>query len=163
MGTALRAVYGVPKGSLYGGRADDFRFSGTLLRLFSRGSGIALGEAFYPACMDEKPLEWSEFERVEMRIGTITSAEPNPKARKPAFVLEVDLGALGTRRSSAQLTENYEESALVGTQVVCVCNFEPKRVAGVKSEVLVLGVLDPEQGTILLGVERATANGARIA
>lgn len=113
--------------------------------------------------MDDDPLEWSEFERVELRVGTITSAVPNAKAHRPAYVLEIDLGPLGTRTSSAQLTENYEANALVGLQVACVCNFEPKRVAGVRSEVLVLGALDPEQGTILVALERATANGARIA
>ena len=134
-----------------------------MLPVFSPGSRIERETGLYPAWMDEQPLEWSEFERVELRVGTITSAVQNEKARKPAYVLEVDLGALGTKRSSAQLTQNYDVEALVGSQVVCVCNFEPKRVAGVKSEVLVLGALDPEQGTILLGLERATANGARIA
>ncbi len=108
-------------------------------------------------------LAWAEFERVDMRVGTIRSAVLNPKAKVPAFALEVDLGELGVRMSSAQLTQNYEAEQLVGRQVVCVVNFEPKRVAGVKSEVLVLGGLDAKLGTVLLDVERPVDPGTPIA
>ncbi len=109
------------------------------------------------------PLLWDEFLRVEMRVATILSAALNPKAKVPAFVLELDLGELGTRKSSAQLTQNYAADDLRGRQVVCVVNFEAKRVAGVKSEVLVLGALDDESGTVLLNLEREVKPGTRIA
>jgi len=110
-----------------------------------------------------EPLSWEEFRRVDLRVGTILSAALNPKAKIPALALKIDLGELGTRASSAQLTRNYEPEQLVGRQVVCVVNFAPKRIAGVKSEVLVLGGLDEALGTILLGVERPVEPGTRIA
>ena len=78
-------------------------------------------------------IEWDDFERVELRVGTITTVVPNAKARRPAYVLTVDLGPLGIRTSSAQLTEHYSAVELIGRQVLCVCNFAPKRVAGIKS------------------------------
>lgn len=109
------------------------------------------------------PLSWEEFERVELRVGTILSAELNPRAKVPAFALEIDLGPLGKRKSSAQLTRNYAAEELVGRQVVCVVNFPAKRVAGVKSELLVLGGLDEHAGTVLLGVERPVEPGTPVA
>lgn len=72
-------------------------------------------------------IEWQDFERVELRVGTILGAAPNPKARKPAYILEVDLGPLGLRTSSAQLTAHYQAEELVGRQVLCVCNFARSR------------------------------------
>ncbi|MCO3108594.1 tRNA-binding protein [Pseudomonas aeruginosa] len=104
-------------------------------------------------------IEWQDFERVELRVGTILSAAPNPKARKPAYVLEVDLGPLGLRTSSAQLTAEQ----LVGRQVLCVCNFAPKQIAGVRSEVLVTGVYDSEDKVVLAGFDKPLPNGARLA
>lgn len=116
-----------------------------------------------PEPNQSEPLSWAEFRRVDLRVGTIRTATPNPKARVPALVLEIDLGELGVQKSSAQLTKNYEPSELVGRQVVCVVNFPPKRIAGIKSEVLILGGLDPDLGTILLGIERPVAPGTAIA
>ncbi|MXZ81891.1 MAG: tRNA-binding protein [Gammaproteobacteria bacterium] len=111
--------------------------------------------------MDTIRLE--DFQRVEMRVGTVLSASLNEKARKPAWVMEIDFGPeLGTRHSSAQLTELYDRDDLVGTQIVAVMNFPPLRIAGVKSEVLVLGILD-SQGVVLLRPERGVGNGIRIA
>ena len=98
---------------------------------------------------------------LDIRVGTITAAAPNPKARVPAYVLTIDLGA-EHRTSSAQLTERYEPDDLVGTQVVCVCALPPRRVAGVKSECLVLGVVGDEP-TRLLRPDAPAPNGARIA
>ncbi len=112
---------------------------------------------------ESTPLTWEEFRRVDLRVGTVLSARPNENARVPALVLEIDLGELGTRTSSAQLTANYSAESLVGQQLICVINFEPKRVAGVKSEVLVLGALEESAGTILLGIERPVKPGTRIA
>jgi tRNA-binding protein len=108
-------------------------------------------------------IEWSDFERVELRVGTIISASPNSKARKPAYVLAIDLGELGVRTSSAQITDHYTSADLVGRQVLCVCNFEPKLVAGIKSEVLITGVHDDEGKVVLAGFEHQVPNGGRLA
>jgi len=108
-------------------------------------------------------IGFEHFLGVEIRAGTIVEANLNPKARVPAYVLRIDFGAAGTRTSSAQITSNYQASDLVGKQVVAVMNFEPKRVAGVKSEVLVLGAVSDEKGVVLLAPTFAVENGARIA
>ncbi len=107
-------------------------------------------------------ISYADFEKVDLRVGTVRRAVPNPKARVPAYVLTLDFGPLGERTSSAQLTERYAPEDLVGRQIVAVMNFPPKRVAGVKSEVLVLGVLD-EAGTTLLVPTHPVAAGTRIA
>lgn len=108
-------------------------------------------------------IDFEDFKKVDIRCGTITDAKLNQKARKPAYVLQIDFGELGKKVSSAQLTENYLPSDLVGMQVVAVVNFPPKRIAGVKSKVLVLGALDKEKGTVLLQTERNVSNGTKIA
>lgn len=107
-------------------------------------------------------IGWSDFEKIELRIGTIVAARPNEKAKKPAYVLEVDLGELGVKTSSAQITVHYAPDALVGRQVLCVCNFPPKRIAGVASEVLVTGFADTHGDIVLAGVDRPVPNGARL-
>ncbi len=108
-------------------------------------------------------IEWQDFERVELRVGTLISAAPNEKALKPAYVLQVDLGELGIRTSSAQLTAHYSTDELLGRQVLCVCNFAPKRIAGVRSEVLVTGVYDSDGKVVLAGFDKPLPNGARLA
>ena len=108
-------------------------------------------------------IEWQDFERVELRVGTLLSARINDKAIKPAYVLEVDLGELGVKTSSAQLTAHYDAEELIGRQVLCVCNFAPKRVAGVRSEVLVTGVYDQDGKVVLASFDRPLPNGARLA
>lgn len=108
-------------------------------------------------------IEWQDFERVELRVGTIVSAAPNVKARKPAYVLQVDLGPLGLKTSSAQITAHYSVDSLLGKQVLCVCNFAPKSIAGVRSEVLVTGVYDEENRVVLAGFDQPLPNGARLA
>lgn len=108
-------------------------------------------------------IEWQDFERVELRVGTLISAAPNEKALKPAYVLQVDLGELGIRTSSAQLTAHYSADELVGRQVLCVCNFAPKRIAGVRSEVLVTGVYDSDGKVVLASFDKPLPNGARLA
>jgi tRNA-binding protein len=105
-------------------------------------------------------IEFDDFTRVDLRIGTVTAAQPNAKARKPAYVLAIDLGPLGTRTSSAQITDHYTVDDLVGTQVLCVCNFAPKRIAGIKSEVLVVGGLDEEGRVVLAGFGHPVPDGA---
>ncbi|MCP1109851.1 tRNA-binding protein [Ohessyouella blattaphilus] len=103
-----------------------------------------------------------DFVKVDMRVGTILEATLNEKARKPAYKLIIDFGEeLGVKTSSAQLTELYTEEQLEGRQIIAVVNFPPRRVAGVKSEVLVLGT-ESEQGTVLLAVSEMVKNGDRI-
>ena len=108
-------------------------------------------------------ISFDDFLKVRIVTGTIVEAELNPKARVPAFVLEVDFGPLGRRRSSAQLTRNYTAESLVGKQIVAVANFPPKRIAGVKSQVLILGAVSESSGVVLLEPTFPGENGARIA
>jgi len=93
--------------------------------------------------------------------GTVRSVAPLEGARKPAYVLEIDFGELGTRRSSAQITDLYGPDDLVGTQVVALVDLPPKRIAGVVSECLVLGVTTPE-GVVILRPERGVADGGEV-
>ncbi len=108
-------------------------------------------------------IAFDAFEAVDIRVGTIIHAEPNAKARKPAYILHVDFGAeLGTKMSSAQITEHYGAEALIGRQVCAVVNFEPKRIAGIKSEVLVLGLHDAAGAVVLIGPDQPVANGEKL-
>ena len=107
-------------------------------------------------------ISWSDFERVDMRVGTIVRAEPFPEARKPAYKLWIDLGALGERRSSARITDRYRPEELVGRQVVCVVNFPPKRIGPFVSEVLVLGAYAENDHVVLLRPDQAVTLGSRI-
>ena len=102
------------------------------------------------------------FEQVDMRLGRIVEVEDFPEARKPAFKLTIDFGQLGTRRSSAQLTVYYAKESLLGRLVVAVTSLPPRRIAGFKSEVLVLGVPDVEGNVILLEPEREAPLGGRV-
>ena len=108
-------------------------------------------------------ISFDEFLGVHMITGTIVSARVNPKARVPAFVVEIDFGRYGRKTSSAQLTRNYIPATLIGKQIVAVANFPPKRIAGVKSEVLVLGAVSETHGVVLLEPTFPVENGARIA
>jgi tRNA-binding protein len=108
-------------------------------------------------------IGYDDFERVDIRVGTVVSARPNDAARKPAYVLEVDFGPeIGIRASSAQLTELYPVAGLIGRQVAAVVNFPPKQIARVVSEVLILGFPDEQGRVVLLGVDRPVPNGGRL-
>ena len=107
-------------------------------------------------------ISWADFEAVGLRAGTIVRVEEFPEAKKPAYKIWVDLGPLGVKRSSAQLTALYKKEELVGAQVLCVTGFGPKQVANFISEVLVTGFVLP-QGVVLAKPERAVPNGTRLA
>jgi len=107
-------------------------------------------------------LKWSEFERVDMRVGTIINVSDFPEARKPAFQLHIDFGEeLGVRKTSAQITKKYERQELVGKQVIAVVNFPKKQIANFMSECLLLGAVDGEEVT-LLNPDLPVPNGVRI-
>jgi tRNA-binding protein len=106
-------------------------------------------------------VEAAQFFAVDIRSAVVTAVEEFPEARRAAYKLRLDLGPLGERVSSAQIT-SYPPEDLVGTTVVCVVNFPPRRVAGFKSEVLVLGVYDPEGTVVLLRPDRPVPPGQRV-
>jgi tRNA-binding protein len=108
-------------------------------------------------------ISWEDFEKVDVRVGTVVEAEPFPEARKPSIKLIVDFGPeVGTRKTSAQLTTHYDPVGLVGKQVVAVVNFPAKRIAGFRSEVLVLGVPDENDEVVLLSPDHRVPPGGRM-
>jgi tRNA-binding protein len=110
----------------------------------------------------EENLSWQDFERVEMRIGTIIEANDFPQARKPAFQLTIDFGTeIGIRKSSAQITKRYAKEDLVGKQIVAVVNFPKKQIGNFMSECLVLGSVN-EDDIVLLSSDLKVENGLRI-
>ena len=108
-------------------------------------------------------IGYADFERVDIRVGTVVGAEPNVRARKPAYVLNVDFGpAIGIKKTSAQLTVHYTPESLVGRQVAAVVNFPPKQIGPLMSEVLVLGFPDAEGAVVLVGVDKPVPNGGKL-
>ena len=108
-------------------------------------------------------ISFDDFLKVEIRTGTVLEARLNEKARKPAYVLTLDFGPCGIKTSSAQLTKHYQPEDLVGMQVVAVLNFPAKRIAGVKSEVLILGAMSDADEVVLLTPTQTVENGVRVA
>jgi len=107
-------------------------------------------------------INWNDFEKIDIRCGTICSAIPFEKAKKPAYQLEIDFGNIGTKKSSAQITAHYTCEELIGKQVVAVVNFPVKQIANFFSECLVLGVYDSNNQVILLQPTKPVENGSKI-
>ena len=112
----------------------------------------------------KEEITYNDFDKIDIRIGTILSINKNEKARKPSLVLEVDFGEeIGVRKSSAQITHYYNQENLIGKQVIGVCNFPEKNIAGVKSQVLILGAIEEDGKVVLLNPSQKTKNGLKIA
>ena len=108
------------------------------------------------------PITFDDFEKIDIRAGTITEVNDFPKAKKPAYQLTIDFGELGIKKSSAQVTGFYNKDELTGKQVVAVVNFPPKQIANFLSECLVLGVYTDKKEVVLLQPEREVKNGWKI-
>ena len=107
-------------------------------------------------------ITWADFEKIDIRTGTIVSVEDFPKAKKPAYKLLVDFGPLGIKRSSAQITKHYTPDQLINRQVIAVINFPPKQIADFISECLVMGIYDENNDVVLLQPSSPVPNGGKI-
>lgn len=110
----------------------------------------------------ESLLSWPDFEKLDIRVGTILEAKDFPRTKKPAYQLTIDFGPLGIKRSSAQLTHLYTTESLTGEQVIAVVNFPPKNIAGFQSECLVLGIYNEQNAVVLLAPKNPVSNGLKI-
>ena len=112
----------------------------------------------------KEQISYDQFDKIDLRIGTVISVKKNEKARKPSLVVRVDFGKeIGIKQSSAQITHYYNEENLINKQVIGVCNFAEKNIAGVVSQVLILGAIDSEGKVVLLHPSQKTDNGLPIA
>jgi tRNA-binding protein len=113
--------------------------------------------------LSSTPVSVEDFERIDIRVGTITDAQPFPEARKPAIKLWIDFGPeIGVRRSSAQITLHYQTDQLIGRQVCAVVNFPPRRIGPFVSEVLTLGLPDPQGGVVLIRPDFKVPDGGKL-
>jgi tRNA-binding protein len=112
----------------------------------------------------KEQITYDDFDKIDIRVGTVISVKTNEKARKPSLVIEVDFGKeIGIKQSSAQITHYYNEENLKGKQVVGICNFPEKNIAGIVSQVLILGSIDKEGKVILLHPSQESENGLTVA
>jgi tRNA-binding protein len=112
----------------------------------------------------KQEITFDDYSKVEIKVGTVLSVKKNEKARKPSLVLEVDFGeSEGVKKSSAQITHYYNEQNLIGKQVIGVCNFPKKNIAGIVSEVLILGAIEKDGKVVLLHPSQKVENGLEIA
>ena len=112
----------------------------------------------------KEEISFNDYDKVDIRIGTVVNLSKNEKARKPSLVLEVDFGSeIGIKKSSAQITDYYNKENLVGRQVIGVCNFPEKNIADIKSQFLVLGAIEENGKVVLLHPSQPTKNGLKIA
>jgi|TARA_B100001105_G_scaffold134473_1_gene107709 tRNA-binding protein len=112
----------------------------------------------------KEQITYDIFDKVDIRIGTVLSVKKNIKAKKPSLIIEVDFGnEIGIKQSSAQITHYYNEESLKGKQVIGICNFPEKNIAGVKSEFLVLGAIEDDGKVVLVHPSQPTKNGLKIA
>jgi tRNA-binding protein len=107
-------------------------------------------------------ITWADFEKIDIRTGTITEVTDFPKARNPSYQLKIDFGELGIKKSAAQVVARYQKEDLIGRQVIAIVNFAPKQIANFFSECLVLGVYTEEKQVILLQPQQAVSNGMKI-
>jgi len=107
-------------------------------------------------------IEWPDFEKIDIRVGTVVEVSDFPKAKRPAWQLTIDFGDLGIKKSSAQITDFYEKQELIGKQVMAVVNFPPRQIANFFSECLVLGVYTDKKEVVLIGPDRKVANGWKL-
>ena len=108
------------------------------------------------------PITWDDFEKIDVRAGTITEVKDFPKAKKPAYQLTVDFGDIGIKKTSAQLTQLYSKEELIGKQVVAVVNFPPKQISNFSSECLVLGIYTDKKEVVLLTPDKKVENGWQV-
>ena len=112
----------------------------------------------------KQEITFEDYAKVEIKVGTVLSVKKNEKARKPSLVVEVDFGeSIGVKKSSAQITHYYNEDNLVGKQVIGVCNFPKKNIAGIVSEVLILGAIEKDGKVVLIHPSQQVENGLEIA
>lgn len=107
-------------------------------------------------------IQWDDFEKIDIRVGTIMEVNDFPKAKKPAYQLIIDFGELGVKKSSAQITDLYDGQQLVGRQILAVVNFPPRQIANFFSECLVLGIYTDKNEVVLIGPERKVTNGWKL-